>query len=141
MAKPSSGAGLPGEPLAIDSPSASRAGYCTACGSPHAGGQSYCGHCGSRLAQDARAESPSGHAASTSPGGGSSPGGAAAPDSQLARPVANDQPYSAGATAGAVILSLFMPVIALIIALVLRSQELGPKRKQFLKNWAVGSVA
>jgi hypothetical protein len=59
----------------------------------------------------------------------------------LAGPVANDQPYSAGATAGAVILSLFMPVIALIIALVLRSQELGPKRKQFLKNWAVGSVA
>jgi len=50
-------------------------------------------------------------------------------------------PYSAGATAGAVLLSLVMPVIALIVALVLRSQELRPRRRQFLKAWAAGSAA
>jgi hypothetical protein len=141
MTQPSSGTGVPGEPLANDSPGTSRAGYCTACGSPHAAGQSYCGRCGSRLIQDAGADRPPSRADSTSPGAEPGAGGAAAPDSQLAGPAADDMPYRAGATIGAVFLSLFMPVIALIVALVLRSQELRPKRRQFLKNWAVGSVA
>src|SRR5262249_39350301 len=55
-------------------------------------------------------------------------------------PTSDDRPYSGGLTFGAVLLSLLMPVIALIAALVLRSQERGPRRRQFLKNWAIGSA-
>src|SRR5262245_49598176 len=103
MTQPSSGTGHPGEPPADDSPVTSGAGYCTACGSPHAAGQSYCGQCGSCLIQDAAADSPSGHAASTPPGAGPGAGAAAAPDSQLAEPAADDRPYSAWATVAAVL--------------------------------------
>jgi len=140
MTQPSGGAGLPGEPPANDPPSSSGAGYCTACGSPYAAGQSYCGHCGGRLTQDAGADNLSGRGASASPGARPDAGNAA-PGSPSAAPAGDDLPYGAGATAGAVLLSLFMPVIALIAALVLRAQELRPKRRQFLQNWAVGSVA
>lgn len=52
---------------------------------------------------------------------------------------ADDTPFGTGATVGAVLLTVVMPVIALIVALALRSQERRPKRKQFLKNWAIGS--
>jgi hypothetical protein len=52
-----------------------------------------------------------------------------------------DMPYGGGATAGAILLTLFAPFIALIVALVMRSGELRPRRRQFLKNWAIGSAA
>jgi hypothetical protein len=34
-----------------------------------------------------------------------------------------------------------VPFISLIVALVMRAQELRPRRRQFLKNWAIGSGA
>jgi hypothetical protein len=52
-----------------------------------------------------------------------------------------DSPVGIGATIGAVALSLFIPVIALVVALVMRSQEQRPSRRRFLKNWAIGSAA
>jgi hypothetical protein len=39
----------------------------------------------------------------------------------------------------AVLLSLFMPLIALIVALVMRAGELRPSRRGFLKSWAIAS--
>jgi hypothetical protein len=42
---------------------------------------------------------------------------------------------------GAVILTVLFPFIALIVALVLRSREVIQSRRQFLKNWAIGSAA
>ncbi len=39
------------------------------------------------------------------------------------------------------LLSLFIPVIALIVAVVMRAQELRPRRRQLLRNWAIGSAA
>ena len=41
----------------------------------------------------------------------------------------------------AVLLTFFMPLIALIVALVMRAGELRPKRRRFLKNWAIWSGA
>jgi hypothetical protein len=40
-----------------------------------------------------------------------------------------------------VLLTLFMPFIALIVALVMRSSEVRPSRRGFLKSWAIGSAA
>src|SRR5260370_22973375 len=58
----------------------------------------------------------------------------------LAGPAPNDPPYGPGATVGAILLSLFMPLLALIAAVGLRSQERRQRRRQFLKNWAIGSA-
>jgi hypothetical protein len=52
---------------------------------------------------------------------------------------ADDVPYSGEVLAGAVLLTLFVPFIALIAALVLRAQEVRPKRREQLKNWAIAS--
>ena len=102
-----------------DSPDPSPGGYCPTCGAPHSAGQGYCGRCGSRLVTEA--------ASVRSPG---PPGEAQGVD---------DTPFGTGATVGAVLLTVVMPVIAVIVALALRSQEHRLKRKQFLKNWAIGS--
>ena len=126
MTPSGSGSGFPGLP----------AGYCTACGSPYSSGQAYCGHCGSRvlgpLTEDGADQGfgPSDASAGALAGLQPQPG-----------PVSGDEPYGSGATLGAVLLTVFLPFIALIAALVLRSAERGAKRKQFLKNWAIGSAA
>lgn len=52
-----------------------------------------------------------------------------------------DVPYGGEMTIVAVLLTIIVPLIALIAALVLRSQETGRRRRQFLKNWAVASAA
>jgi hypothetical protein len=119
MTQSGSDSGLSGGSQSGISPDVGEGGYCTGCGEPHAAGQGYCGRCGSRLIADAPDWAPAG-----------APPGL----------VADDTPYSTGATVGAVLLSAFMPVIALIAALVLRSQERGSRRRQFLKNWAIGSA-
>jgi len=111
------------------------AGYCTACGSAYSSGQAYCGRCGQRLAAG---HDPLGDQVGV-------PAGTLADQSQSAQqqvPAApdDDAPYGAGATLGAVLVTVFMPVIGLIAAVVLRSQERRPRRRQFLKNWAIGSA-
>jgi len=55
--------------------------------------------------------------------------------------LAKNAPYSREATIGAVVLTIFMPFIALIAALVLRAQKLRPARREQLKNWALASGA
>ena len=52
-----------------------------------------------------------------------------------------DAPYPREATIGAVLLTIFMPFITLIAALILRAQELRPARREQLKNWALASGA
>jgi hypothetical protein len=113
------------------------AGYCTACGASFQVGQAYCGKCGNRLSAESptgyRYEQPAGSMVSDplpSAGVTTAPIGESFPD---------DEPYSSGATIGAVLLTVFMPLISLIVALMLRSQERGPRRRQQLKNWAIAS--
>jgi hypothetical protein len=136
MTQSSSGAGFPGESPS-GTPPISSGGYCTACGALHGSGQSYCGRCGKRLIGDTQAEETA-HGATSIPLGPSP--SSPHPQPPLASPVASDPPYGPGATVGAVLLTAFMPFIALIAALGLRSQERGQKRRQFLKNWAIGSA-
>jgi len=52
-----------------------------------------------------------------------------------------DVPYGGEMTIVAVLLTIIVPLIALIAALVLRSQETRQRRRQFLKNWAIASAA
>ncbi len=52
-----------------------------------------------------------------------------------------DEPYASGAGLGAAVVTLFAPFIAVIVALVMRSSEHGPKRRGFLTTWAVASAA
>jgi hypothetical protein len=137
MTQSSSGSRPPGEPQFGVSPSSGGGGYCTACGAAYGNGQTYCGRCGSRLIAEAQTDDISGGAASTYSGLRS---GASDPDPQLAGVAADDPPYGTGATVGAVLVSVFMPFIALIVALGLRSQEHRPRRRQFLKSWAIGSA-
>ena len=130
MTEASSGSALPGDSVANNSPSTGEAGFCTACGTPYVAGQSYCGRCGNPLAHAAPADEVPGRADVGDPPA----------EAQLAGFAADDLAYRTEAVVGAVLLSLFTPFIALIAALVLRSQEHRPKRRQFLKNWAIGSA-
>lgn len=52
-----------------------------------------------------------------------------------------DEPYGSEMTIGAVLLTVFLPFIALVVALVMRGSETRPKRRAFLKTWAVASGA
>lgn len=91
-------------------------GYCTKCGTGLQAGQNYCGNCGAAVASvDARER--------TEPAPG------------------DDAPYPREAMVGAVLLTIFMPFIGLIAALVLRAQEMRPSRREQLKNWAIASGA
>ena len=78
---------------------------------------------------------------STHSGVGSGTGGTAPPISPLAGTAADDSQYSTEETIAAVLLSLLIPVIALIVALAMRARELRPRRTQLLRNWAIGSAA
>jgi len=77
------------------------------------------------------------------PATGPPPAPDAQPDAQppAEQPQAADQPYEGGMVLGAVLLTVFMPFIALIAALVMRGNETRPSRRSFLKNWAIGSAA
>ena len=52
-----------------------------------------------------------------------------------------DVPYGSEMTIVAMLLTIIVPLIALIAALVLRAQETRQRRRQFLKNWAIASAA
>ena len=95
--------------------------YCAKCGARAQPGQNYCGVCGAALA----AGSASGFQSSLS----GSP--------VIGR--GEDVPYPGEAMIGAILLTIFLPFVALIAALVLRAQETGPQRREQLKNWAIAS--
>jgi hypothetical protein len=86
-----------------------------------------CRYCGRDLP---RAESPASPASPVSSG---------TPTGTPASPGESDEPYPSGAAVGAGVLTLFMPFISLIAALVMRSGERRPKRRGFLGTWAVAS--
>jgi hypothetical protein len=46
------------------------------------------------------------------------------------------QPYNGAAVAGAVLATLFFPLIALIAALILLGNERNPQRRSQLRTWA-----
>jgi hypothetical protein len=120
-------------------------GYCTSCGTGWRAGQNFCGSCGAALSTDGTAglrDATSGssvtgpHSAFASAGKsafGARAGAEPGPD--------NDAPYPREAMIGAVLLTIFVPFIALIAALVLRAQEMRPMRREQLKNWAIASGA
>lgn len=106
------------------------AGTCTNCGSSFTTDQAYCGRCGRSLAGQQPAI---GTLAADNPQGTFRQG---AEDS-----MADGPPYESAMVLGAVLLSIFVPFIALIAALIMRGQERIQARRQFLKNWAIGSAA
>ena len=53
-----------------------------------------------------------------------------------AAPAPADEGYSPGMKAGATLLTIFAPFIALIAALVMLGSEQGPARRAFLRTWA-----
>jgi hypothetical protein len=54
---------------------------------------------------------------------------------------ADDQPFPEWAPFAAGAAVFFMPFISLIVSLVMRSSEQRPRRRSFLKNWAIASAA
>ena len=117
------------------------AGFCVQCGTAFAAGQHYCGRCGQPLATVGADDRMT---AGVPPGGlADAPAGSVPPGtaSQATGARADGPPFDAAVVIGAVILTVLFPFIALIVALVLRSGEVIQSRRQFLKNWAIGSAA
>jgi amino acid transporter len=54
---------------------------------------------------------------------------------------AGDEPYGGEVTLVASLATLVAPFIALIAALVMRANELRPRRRSFLRGWAIASAA
>jgi zinc ribbon protein len=99
--------------------------YCGKCGAARAEGDSFCPKCGAAYAEEPVSAGPI--PASISLGAPAPPG--------------DDTPYGAEMTLVAVLLGFAMPFISLIVALVLRSGEQRPSRRQFPKTWAIASGA
>jgi len=127
-------------------------GFCTNCGATWQAGQNYCGSCGTALGAADPARSQSATLGSPVTGWNSAgvPAGAVSAGTGRTGPQArvgaepgpgSDAPYPSEAVLGAVLLTIFMPFIALIAALVLRAQQMRPARRQQLKNWAIASAA
>jgi hypothetical protein len=49
--------------------------------------------------------------------------------------------YDTGSKVAAALLTVFMPMIALIVALAMRSSEMNPVRRAELRSWAIASGA
>jgi hypothetical protein len=97
---------------------------CARCGRTATAGQNFCANCGAALAPPdpqpgmrSDAAEPSGDEESVAEG------------------------YQSGMTLGAVLLTIFAPFIALIVALVMRGSETNPAKRAFLKTWAWASGA
>jgi hypothetical protein len=56
-------------------------------------------------------------------------------------PPDDDPPFPEWAAPVAAVLTIFAPFISLIVALVMRSGEQRPRRRGFLKTWAIASGA
>ena len=95
--------------------------YCGKCGAARSEGDDYCPMCGAAYLVSEETPQESDQATSPAP--------------------QDDPPYEGGMTLLALLLTFFMPLIALIVALVMRSGELRPKRRGFLKSWAIWSGA
>jgi hypothetical protein len=54
---------------------------------------------------------------------------------------ADGPPFDPLIVIGAVLLTIFFPMIALVVALVLHGGEVIWSRRQFLRNWAIASAA
>jgi hypothetical protein len=101
--------------------------YCGRCGAARREGDAFCPSCGT--AYDPPAEATTGATAIPPPVFGSAP------------PPGDDAPYGGEMTLVAILLGFFMPFIALIVSLVMRSGEQRPSRRAFLKTWAIASGA
>lgn len=126
-------------------------GYCTNCGTGWQAGQNYCGSCATAVGTSAAGlpgtvpGSPaagSGFVGSSAEDAAAGPAGPGFGGRMGVAPGAGDGGrYPSEAVLGAVLLTIFVPFIALIAALVLRAQEMRPARREQLKNWAVASGA
>ncbi|HYX83573.1 MAG TPA: hypothetical protein VE777_01260 [Gaiellales bacterium] len=99
--------------------------FCGKCRSPRAAGDRFCPRCGAAYP----AEPPAAQAPAAA--------GATPPHSDDA----SNPPYGSEMTLGAWLLTIFMPFIALVAALLLRGSESRPRRRPFLRTRAVASAA
>jgi hypothetical protein len=96
--------------------------HCTNCGAPRQRDANFCGSCGHRFDEE--------------PATGTSASAVSVADSPT-----DDTPYGGEMTLVAVLVSAVAPFIALIVALVMRASEVRPRRRSFLKGWAIASAA
>jgi hypothetical protein len=106
--------------------------FCGRCGRPRAEGDAFCPGCGARY--------PDAPRDATAPDEDEQTAGYEEP-TIAADPAPDDPPYGSEMALAAGLLSFFMPFIALIVALVMRAGELRPRRRGFLKTWAIASGA
>jgi hypothetical protein len=85
--------------------------FCGTCGTQRVEGEAYCRACGAAF--DAADPPPA------------------------AQPAPEDAAVSGEAKLGAGLLTFLMPLIALVVALAMRAGERRPRRREFLKTWAV----
>ena len=104
--------------------------FCGRCGRPRAEGDVFCQGCGARYPADD--DEPTADA-------GEPPAGE--PRGADPAAAADDPPYPGEAGLGAGLLTFFMPFIALVVAMVMRAGERRPRRRGFLKTWAIASAA
>jgi hypothetical protein len=100
--------------------------FCGKCGAARVEGDDFCQTCGAPY--DAGA--PATATATVEP----------PPPDPLA-PVGDDPPFPSWAPLAAGVLTFFAPFVSLIVALVMRSGEHRPRRRGFLKGWAIASGA
>jgi len=98
-------------------------GFCPDCGSPVVAFQRFCSNCGHQVTAPPR------------PGPASLPAAGSAP---ITGP-ATDGDYPQVNKVIAAVLTIFAPIICLIVALVLRSGEQHPVRRNTLKVWAIAA--
>lgn len=112
--------------------------FCGGCGAPRIAGDQFCPQCGRAYSTDATpaapepipVDTPQTTAGSTTSWSGRERGTEPA-----------DEPFPSWATGAAVAAVLLAPFISLVVALVMRSSETQPRRRAFLKSWAIWSGA
>src|SRR5260370_22761595 len=114
MTQPSDGFGLHDEAAGSEEqPAQSAVGYCTNCGMEYNAGEAYCGRCGRPLGQNQPRQEFSGLSPNSGRALFPSASGTTYPGSRPAFGPTDNEPYGSGATIGAGLHALVIPLISL----------------------------